>query len=162
MRSGPIGVFKNVEEVIDRASTQAAITHNTRNGINAAVAAALMTHYFIYDLGPKRELGAFLEQYVPGEWSYPWRGKVGPKGWMSVRAAVTALMQTGSMSSLLRQCVDFTGDVDTVATIALAAGSCSREVVQDLPSNLTLGLENGPYGRDYLIGLDNQLMSFTS
>jgi hypothetical protein len=29
------------------------------------------------------------------------------------------------MSKLLQACIAFSGDVDTVATIALAAGSCS-------------------------------------
>jgi hypothetical protein len=53
--------------------------------------------------------------------------------------------------------VSYTGDVDTVAAIALAAGSCSREVSQDLPEVLTEGLENGKYGREYLIELDRRL-----
>ncbi|MEH2258198.1 hypothetical protein [Nostoc sp.] len=41
----------------------------TPDGINAAVAAALMSHYFIYRLGAKRKLGEFLEGYVSGEWN---------------------------------------------------------------------------------------------
>lgn len=62
------------------------------------------------------------------------------------------------MSKLLTDCIAFTGDVDTVAAIALAAGSCSREIQQDLPAHLIDALENGPYGRNYLIELDKQLM----
>ena len=49
------------------------------------------------------------------------------------------------------------GDVDTVATIALGAASCSDEVAQDLPPHLAETLENGAYGRDYLVTLDVQL-----
>src|SRR5262249_14264334 len=49
MRAPPIGVLPSIGRVIDRATTQAAITHNTPDGIHAAAAAALMTHYFLYD-----------------------------------------------------------------------------------------------------------------
>jgi hypothetical protein len=63
------------------------------------------------------------------------------------------------MSDLLRTCIDFTGDVDTVAAIALAAGSCSTEIVQDLPVHLFDTLEQGQYGRDYIQRLDTQLMA---
>lgn len=160
MRAAPMGVYPTPEKVIEAATIQAAITHNTADGISAAVAAALMSHYFIYRLGPKRKLGQFLEGYVlSGEWSKPWEGKVKSKGWMSVRAAITAVMRNDSMSDLLQDCIAFTGDVDTVAAIALAAASCSQEIRQDIPSQLVTALENGAYGRDYIIALDKQLMS---
>jgi ADP-ribosyl-[dinitrogen reductase] hydrolase len=158
MRAAPIGLLPTLQEVIDKTTLQAALTHNTPDGINAAVAAALMTHFFVYDLGPKKDLGTFLDSYVPGQWSVPWRGKVKAKGWMSVRAAVTSVTASHQMSSLLKSCIAYSGDVDTVAAIALAAGSCSREIEQDLPDNLIALLENRPYGRDYLVGLDSQLM----
>jgi len=45
---------------------------------------------------------------------------------------------------------------DTVATIALAAGSCSAEIAQDLPENL---IENGTYGHDHLVALNRQLLA---
>jgi len=63
------------------------------------------------------------------------------------------------MSELLRTCIAFTGDVDTVASIALAAGSCSLEVTQDLPLYLFETLENGAYGREYIRTLDAQVMA---
>jgi ADP-ribosyl-[dinitrogen reductase] hydrolase len=162
MRAAPIGIYPTPEKVIEAATIQAAITHNTPDGINAAVAAALMSHYFIYRLGEKRKLGEFLQSYVSGEWVKPWEGKVKSKGWMSVRAAITAVMRNDSMSELLQDCIAFTGDVDTVAAIALAAGSCSEEITQDIPDHLVTGLENGTYGRDYLINLDKQLMSLAN
>jgi len=158
MRAGPLGVYRSIPEVIRRCTVQAALTHNTPEGINAALAAALITHYFIYRLGPKSGLGTFLATHVPGPWLTPWRGKVGPNGTMSVHAAVSAVMTSRSMSGLLRACVEFTGDVDTVAAIALAAGSCSEEIKQDLPGHLVQGLENGPFGRDFLAELDGRLM----
>jgi ADP-ribosyl-[dinitrogen reductase] hydrolase len=159
MRAAPIGVLQTIESVIEKATIQAKITHNTPDGINAAIAASLTTHYFIYKLGPKNQVGRFLEQHVGGRWVEPWQGEVGPKGWMSVRAAITAIIDNDRMSTLLKNCIAFTGDVDTVATIALAAGSCCSEIAQDLPINLVDNLENKQYGRDYLVELDKQLMT---
>lgn len=162
MRAAPIGVYPSVDEVIERCTVQAKITHNTLDGINAACAAALMSHYFIYRLGAKADVGTFLESHVDGEWSSTWQGKVKSKGWMSVTAAVTAVRRNDSMSKMLRYCVNFGGDVDTVATIALAAASWSDEVEQDLPPTLHETLENGAYGREYIEGLDQKLMEMVS
>ncbi len=157
MRACPIGVYSSVAEVIDRCTLQAALTHNTPDGINAAIAIALMTHYFLYRIGPKADLPDFLCSYVPGPWATRWRGKVGAKGMMSVNAALTALQTNRSMSDILKACLAFTGDVDTVATIALGAGACSVEIEQDLPEHLLLGLEDGPFGRRYIQQLDDRL-----
>ena len=159
MRAAPIGVYPTIAEVAERTRVQAAITHNTPDGINAAIAASLMSHYCLYRLGHKADLGAFLETQIPGEWSVPWAGKVKSKGWMSVRAAITALIASERMSDLLRRCVDFTGDVDTVAAIALAAGSCCAEIEQDLPAHLLYGLEDSAFGRTYIEELDARLLS---
>jgi ADP-ribosyl-[dinitrogen reductase] hydrolase len=160
MRAAPLGVFPTIGEVIDKCRVQAAITHNTPDGINAACAAALMAHYFLYRLGPRERLGEFLQGQVPGAWAAPWQGKVGQKGWMSVRAAITAVMRNVRFSDLLKDCVNFTGDVDTVAAMAMAAASCSEEYEQDLPENLRLTLENGTFGRDYLVELDRRLLAW--
>jgi ADP-ribosylglycohydrolase len=159
MRAIPIGVFPTIEDVIEKATIQARITHDTPDGIRAGVASALMSHYFIYRHGSKNDLGAFLEEHVKGEWADAWRGKVKSKGWMSVKAAITAIHQHDTLSNILRACVDYGGDVDTVATIALGAASCSEEIEQDLPQVLIDGLENATYGRDYIIGLDQQLQT---
>src|SRR5205823_2621221 len=119
MRASAIGLFPDIPTVIDRSTLQARITHDTPDGINAARTASLMTHYFFYRLGPKHALGIFLEKYVDGDWAQPWVGEVGEKGWMSVRAAITAILGSDRMSTLLKTSVAFTGDVDTVAAIAL-------------------------------------------
>ncbi|MGD1904890.1 MAG: ADP-ribosylglycohydrolase family protein [Leptolyngbyaceae cyanobacterium] len=158
MRAVPIGIFPNIETVIERCQLQAAITHNTPDGINAAIAASLMAHYFIYNLGPKADLPQFISEWVPGPWTTWWQGKVGAKGLMSVHAALTAVMAHDSLSEILKACIAFTGDVDTVATVALGAAACANEIAPDIPSILTETLENGDYGLDYLRQLDRQLM----
>jgi ADP-ribosylglycohydrolase len=162
MRAAPIGVLPSVAQVLDHARTQAAVTHDTPDGVNAACAAALMAHYLIYRLGTKADLGRFLQQHVPGDWAAPWRGEVGAQGWMSVRAAVTAIHESQGLSELLHRCVAFTGDVDTVAAIALAAGSCSTELAADLPGHLLSGLEEGAYGHRYLAQLDRRLLGLAT
>ncbi len=157
MRAAPIGFLANIDDVIRYTTTQAKLTHDTPLGINAAIASALMSHYFIYNFGDRKKLGKFLEDYVDGDWSKSWMGKVGEKGYMDVRAAITAITKRKNLSTILKTCIDFGGDVDTVATIALAAASCSLEIKQDLPENLIRDLENGTYGRGYLIELDKKL-----
>jgi ADP-ribosyl-[dinitrogen reductase] hydrolase len=161
MRAGPIGLFPTIGEVIDKCTVQAAITHNTTDGINAACAAALLVHYLAYDIGPRASAGDFIKDHVPGQWAVRWEGKVKAKGWMSVRAAITAVSRNETMSDLLRDCIHFGGDVDTVAAIALAAGSVSGEVEQDLPVCLLQDLEKGEYGRHYLAELDRKLANWS-
>jgi ADP-ribosyl-[dinitrogen reductase] hydrolase len=162
MRAVPLGVCVSVEEVLQKCTLQAAITHNTPDGINAAVAVSLAAHYFLYDVGEKRDLGLWLERHVAGDWTSQWRGKVKSKGWMSVRAALTALREDDSLSAILQRCISFGGDVDTVAAIALGIASCSREVVNDLPENLVVTLENNRFGRDYIVTLDQRLLALVA
>ena len=160
MRAAPIGLYADVNEVIRRCRVQAALTHDTDDGTNAAVAASLLAHYCAYDLGPLDRAGEWIEDYVPGPWATQWVGKVGPKGWMSVRAAITAV--TGGadrLSTMLQQCIAFEGDVDTVASIAMGAASMSRQITQDLPMTLIDQLEDGEFGRAYIENLDRQLLS---
>jgi ADP-ribosyl-[dinitrogen reductase] hydrolase len=161
MRAVPLGVLSPIEEVKERCHIQAAVTHDTPDGIHAAQAAALMSHYFVYQLGAKADVGLWLEKQLPKthQWNEDYKGKVKAQGWMSVRAAITAVKRNDSLSALLKDCIAFTGDVDTVATIALGAASNSPEYLQDLPQVLIDTLENRNYGRDYLLELDNKLMA---
>lgn len=157
MRAAPIGLLSSVEDVLEYAEVQARVTHDTPPGIASAQAAALAVHYCHHALGPVADVGRWIAGRVDGPWAQPWSGKVGSKGRMSVRAALTVLAECRSLSEMLRASVAFTGDVDTVATIALAAGARSAEIVQDLPAALVDGLEDGTYGRRYLADLDAQL-----
>ncbi|HEY1011900.1 MAG TPA: ADP-ribosylglycohydrolase family protein [Herpetosiphonaceae bacterium] len=159
MRAAPLGVVADLAELLERAEIQAKITHDTPLGVDAAKAAALAAHYCVYDLGAASDVGRFVRQHVPGAWDRPWRGPVGSKGWMSVQAAITALAAGESLAEVLRISIAFTGDVDTVATIALGAAAASPRYARDLPAALYDGLEAGPYGQQYLRDLDQQLMS---
>jgi ADP-ribosylglycohydrolase len=156
MRACPIGVLSDTEQVIAYATIQAKLTHDTPVGTNAAVAAALMPHYFLHQAGRKDELRDYISQQVPGNWK-SWRGEVGGKGDMIVRAAITAVIEEKSLSAILKRSIAFGGDVDTVATIAMAAASCCKDIKQDIPAHLINALENNAYGRSHLEDLDRRL-----
>lgn len=163
MRAGPIGLVPEPLDVLHRAEVQARITHDTPAGVEAAQAAALAVHYCHYDLGPVSRIGTWINDRLlaadgAGGWNLAWSGGwVGASGRMSVRAALTAVAAGGTLSQILRKCVAFTGDVDTVATIALAAASRSPQIADDLPSVLVDNLEDGRYGRHFLRTLDTKL-----
>lgn len=171
MRAGPCGLYPDLEEVEERAVNQATVTHNSVVGVMSASAAAFMVHYFAYDLGTKADLREWMHRnnlpttmrsgtlpdsqgefrvWEPGE-------RVGNFGWSVVLAALEAIERTNSLAECLKQCVAFGGDTDTVATVALAAASWSKEMAKDLPVKLVDTLENKRYGKDYLIELDNKL-----
>ena len=158
MRAPPYGLLPDLVEVRDRAMWQASLTHATKAGMDAAAASALMVHYFYRDIGSKEELGTWLDAVVPGGYTWgKWRGRVGEQGWQAVRAAVNAIQTRNTQAEILQRCVSYTGDVDTVAAISLAAASLSKEVAKDLPQVLVEGLENGTYGRSYLEKADRLL-----
>ncbi len=157
MRAGSIGFYKDSQEVLEKAAIQAKLTHNSNNGIKAAQAAALMTHYFLYEREPKVKLGKYIDSKVIGNWEEDWTKPVAANGIESVRAAITALKRNNSMKGLLKDCINFTGDVDTVAAIALGAGSVCLEIDQDLPQWMYEELENGTYGKRYLMAIDKKL-----
>jgi ADP-ribosyl-[dinitrogen reductase] hydrolase len=162
MRAGPCGIYKDIQEVKARAAIQASVTHNSKDGLAAAHAAALMTHYFIYDLGPKADLGKFLDEhsYCPsGSWDEPYLEKVNQKGWNHVRAAVTGIKEHSGLAACLKWMVSLGGDTDTSAAIAMAGGSCSKEMIKDLPQHLFNELESGSYGRSYIFMIDHLLLS---
>jgi ADP-ribosylglycohydrolase len=164
MRAPVIGLLPDCRDVIDYAIRQATVTHDTTPAKTAAIAAALATHYFHYGLGPKAALGAWLEAASDGliggvPWSAPWSGEVGTFATDAVRAAVTAVQARRTLGDVLKACVDFGGDVDTVAAIAMPAASRSREIEDDIPDALVEQLEDGRWGRRYLRALDEQLLA---
>jgi ADP-ribosylglycohydrolase len=159
MRAAPIGLAPTPADVMRLSAIQARVTHNTPDGVASAQAAALAVHYCHFNVGPLSKVAEWVDTQIPtGGWSRQWRGKVGSKGRMSVTAALTALSGNTSMSKLLQACIAFTGDVDTVATIALAAASRSTEYTQDLPSVLLTNLEDGEFGHSYLKALNARLL----
>ncbi len=156
MRACPLGIIHDLPELVERVTIQAKVSHNTPLGIQAALATALATHYCIYEIGDLSDLGEFIVSQVPGDWNVAYDEFVGQKGWMSVRAALTALSKYNNLADMLKACVAFTGDVDTVATIALGAASNTAQVEKNLPDCLYQNLESSRYGLEYLQALNER------
>lgn len=160
MRAAPLGLIKDIEELKEKSNIQANITHNTQKGRDSALCAALMTHYFRYNVGPKAELLSWLNTFFPiniGELQK--YDHIPVEGWPCVMAAIDAIMRSNSWSEVLENCVKFAGDTDTICAIAMGPASLCKEMKQYLPDCLYEGLENGEYGREYIVKLDKQLLS---
>lgn len=158
MRAPPLGLFPCRQTVLELAALNASVTHATAAGIASSQASALLAHYLAYDLGPVKRIGSYLDKHIPGYgWRKPWRGVVGPCGVDAVHAAAEAISRSTSLAELLGRAVNFRGDVDTVAAIAVAAAANSRHFHANLPRVLVENLECGPFGAPYLRALDRRL-----
>lgn len=159
MRSVPLGYIENIRQLKETAVLQASLTHNTDIGVESSKAVALMSNYFIYDRGPKRKLGEFVDFFNQSKrsWNIPYNDRVLSEGWMAVCAAITLIKKHNKLSELLKACVNQGGDTDTVASIAVGCACNSKEYIKDLPKVLYDTLENSTYGKDYLDKLDNIL-----
>lgn len=162
MRAWPCGLLPTPKEAVDLAIFQASLTHATRTGVDSAAAVALMVWCCRQGFDSEMLVNT-LEDWVPGyTWEAPWSGPVSSDGIEVVRAALTPMLQldmvrTCSMTQILQECIAFTGDVDSVACIALAAASQHPLIINDLPKVLYKTLEKGSYGRKFLESLDARM-----
>ncbi len=158
MRSACIGVLSDPDEIMRISQVQASVTHNTDRGIAAAQAASLMLHYLLYDKASRSELPAMLNAHIPAvNWSDLPKIKTGALGVDAVKAALRALITEHSITDMLNTIIQCGGDTDTAATIAMAAGSCAKDVDQTIPDTLMEGLENGQFGKGYIMDMDRKL-----
>lgn len=157
MRAYVLGVLPSESEIIEKCTLQAEITHATDEAINASIAVALSSHFFINSKGTRNNLIEYLNDTQPVEWSGVWTGEVGMSGIETVEATLSLITSDLSLKNKLKMSVDLGGDVDTVASLTLAISSLDSETKHDLPEFLTTDLENGDYGRDYIIELDRRL-----
>ncbi len=160
MRAVPIGIFKDVNEVIDKSTKQAKITHNTPTGINSSVVVSLLAHYFIWNKGAKKDMVDFVSKYVKGDWNIPYVSEVSGNGEITVRAVITILNKCSSLKEILWESINMGGDVDSVACIAMGIASLSDEWEKNIPEILFYNLEMTTFGRNYLELLDNKLLEF--
>ncbi len=159
MRSLPLGTLPSVADVKEFARVQARLTHDTPGGIASSQAIGLVAHFGLKQQGNVEDLPEFLLREAPNiDWKTPWRGPVPITGVETVRAVVTQLTRHRSLQGLLRGCVALTGDTDTVACLALGAAACYPEYRRDLAPALVNRLEDGRYGRRYLLQLNRRLV----
>lgn len=159
MRAAPLGVINDLELLLTASKEQASVTHNTDIGIISAQAVSLCSHFFIYNKGKPAELLDFISDYTNYKWNGNWCNRVACHGIETVEAVITVLLKSQTLSEILIQSVAFTGDVDTVASLALGIASQSDSYENDLPKFLYNDLENGAYGKDFLVSVGHKLMS---
>lgn len=170
MRSVPLGVLKDPQEVVRVAQLQAACTH-ANGGIEASVAVALMSHFALHD---PREFSDFLSWGIPycpamEPFREAWVGRVKARGapgdlgvGMNTAWAVhTLLVQQQSLKGIACQTIEWGGDTDSVLAIAWGIASC-RMQDEVLPTFLEDDLEKlnaSKYGPQFLKDLGRHLMA---
>lgn len=157
MRAYVVGIYSSESEIINKCSIQAQITHSSEEAINAANAIALSSHYFLYQKGDKKNLVEYLNDVQNYKWTGKWNKQVGMSGHETVEATLAIISLDLTLKQKLKKSVAFGGDVDTVASLAMAISSLDNSVENDLPNFLFNDLENGKYGKDYIINLDKEL-----
>lgn len=159
MRAAPLGFLNDIRTVLEYAEIQASVTHNTKEGIQSAQAIALCSYYFVNELGESKYLVEFLSDFTEINWDSKWTSPVSCSGVETVNAVISTLIRCSSLKSILEHSVNYSGDTDTVASIALGIASQSLQYERNLPSFLYGDLENGTYGFNYLESLSRELKS---
>ncbi len=163
MRAVPIGVLGQPQQVIDVAAAQAKLTHDTVGGVHSAVLVAMMSHYAVYENGPFSNFPSWLSRHTPIALPTPWKGEPvqGPGVGLKTAAAVYALVSTEpSLLKIAETAIRWGGDVDSVLAIAWGIASSRMQTVDgELPGFFETGLEDGSYGRRFLVGLGTRLMA---
>lgn len=156
MRSVPLGVFEDVDELLNKARIQAEVTHNTPMGILSSQAVAIASHVWFHKNGCIQHCYDLLIQHLGLQFNLNWKGRVECDAYQTVCAVLTELhLGHKNRKELLQKCVSFGGDTDSVA--AITNGISGDTFDHEVDSFLYQDLENGKYGRDYLEEIDDVL-----
>lgn len=180
MRAVPIGFFPEDADVIRYSLISAGITHGHPDALAATVAVALIAHERQYHKTPFDEIWARVRSKVVTvnpDWLEYWDACAGLSGlnrglilgsyeeygvpYTESRILLGALLTLLTLYGddpvrLLLEAILFGGDTDTVA--ALAVGIAAIEYSMTEPFfRLITALEDGDYGKEYLIALGNRL-----
>ena len=161
MRSPIVGVLKTPEEVLAVAKMQASLTHNSPVGIFTSQAAALMSHYALYQDGSLSDVVDYCKAYLPAFklFEADFVGSVGhPHTALKTIHAVVHLLRTQkNLLGILKETIVLGGDTDSVA--AIAWGIASTRMKDELPEFFNSNLETGKkYGPEFLRTLGQSLM----
>lgn len=156
MRSVPLGIFSNVKFIMNVSEIQASITHNTTEAIRSSQIISLASHYLMRGCLLEDLHGHLARHISDMSIDYEYDSWVECDATMTVNAVMTVLMRNRNMCSLLMDSVNFGGDVDSVAAVALGLASLSCEYDHRLPVTLLNALENDKFGLDYLRTLDSK------
>lgn len=166
MRSVPLGVIADTDQLMEVASLQAKLTHNTAGGTLSSQLVALMSHFALYEQADLKNLPEWLAGFIPNTVIPRWDGSQvkDPKtggafdgvGMATARAVMTLVSERYSLVDIARTALVWGGDTDSVISIAWGIASCRMK--EPPPQFFEDGLENGEYGRDFLRSLGARLM----
>ncbi len=157
MRAYPIGYIKNIDQLLDCCEIQAKTSHHTAEGISCAKRIALAVHYYRYQMDTQCTLIEFINDTLKEYEIYEVVSPIDMHGYPTTRAVIKIVSSAVSMQDCLKNAIDYGGDTDTVAALCMAILSQKKNCASELPNFLGEELENGTYGKDYLIELDRQL-----
>jgi ADP-ribosylglycohydrolase len=157
MRSVPLGLLADRAQLAAAAGAQAAVTHDTPEGRLSSHVVALMAHALLHEQADPPDLPRLVGRETGFALRSDWRAEVECDAIQTLHAVNTALQRHRSLGAVLRDCVDFGGDVDSVAAIAMGLASLSAAYEADIPQPLVQGLEDGDHGLRFLAALDARL-----
>lgn len=172
MRAVPLGVIPDIHNMLDTATLQASITHNTAPAIFSAKAVGLMSRFSLYTNDSFSKMGEFCVEFLDPEerddyahiFREPWQGRVvgsdvTPVSITTVHAVHHLLTNCNSLMEIMNAIIDFGGDTDSVAAIAWGIAS-ARYKYENIPGFMRSCLEPSSIntGEAYLMSLGSRLM----
>jgi len=174
MRSVPLGVIADPDEVVFLATMQADITHNTLVGRYGSIAVALMSHWALYHAedfvldfdGMWNFVRDHLPENCTGLWDdvvdTPWAdGRRVVSTTDTINAVFHSMVQGKDLLGILAKIIEWGGDTDSAAAIAWGIASSLPQHKDDkIPEWMYKELEpNGQFGPEYLQDLGKRLMT---
>ena len=163
MRSAILGVLPTRSDVVRIAALQAAITHNTPQGIATSVAVASAAWHVRQGHDIRAAIDAAKEdayRLMDAALDVMPLTPVSYYGVPCTQAAFYALLNHfEDPIGMLKAIVSYGGDTDTVAAIAMGIRALHPGPAIAWPSWCYDTLENGPWGLDYLRQLDADVLS---
>ena len=160
MRCLPLGLYPDVERIKQACVIQSSVTHPSLDCIMATQVIAVTAHYFYYDIKEPyyfwmmNKVGKEVYEKVAGDYK---EGPVSSNAIQTASFCLQNVLGTFTMSEILKRSITVMGDVDSTAAISLGLASLNKLCKQDLPYELLTNMENGRFGRDYLVQLDKRL-----
>lgn len=169
MRSVPLGVLPTPGEVVRIAQMQSLVTHCSAEACMCSQLIAVISHYYyyrkhggdfsnkkLYDWLKENGMSAILDMCIQAFLDND-NAPVPCDARITTGAVLHVLVNSKTTSQVLTRSVRLGGDTDSVASIASGIAALKDDVAVDYQKPLISDMENGAYGRDYLISLDEAI-----
>lgn len=167
MRAVPLGLLPDPKEIMYRSIVQTSTSHGHIDAVNAATVISLTAHFFYHILKHnqrneyfkwiREQIGWSIFDDIYTSYDFIDKPRLECDAKTTASLSIKLALYGTSASQILKDAIQIGGDTDSSASIALGLYSLRQDAVMNLPDALYDNLENGKYGRDYLIKLDNDL-----